>query len=165
MTTFAVKHSPHQSDRKQPAKIRVLVLHADVSGSAASSINWLMQSESQASYHYIIERNGDITQLVPEHRKAWHAGSSEFFGVPNVNEFSIGVCFSNKQDGIELFDSRAIKAGVELCAAIMRKYGIGLECVVSHEQIARPMNRKSDPTPLFPQAAFITALRARLSRP
>ena len=162
---LTVLNSPNQSDRPASAKVKVLVLHGDVAPSAKSSISWLMSTDAQASYHYIIERNGDITQLVPESRKAWHAGTSSFFGQTNVNDFSIGVCFSNKQNGIEPFDARAIASGVELCAGIMRKHGIGLECVVSHEQIARPMGRKSDPTPMFPFGAFITAIRLRLSHP
>jgi N-acetyl-anhydromuramyl-L-alanine amidase AmpD len=142
--------------------VRVIVLHADVAAKASISAAWLMKPEAQASYHYLIERDGGITQLVDPKLRAWHAGKSEFFGLSNVNDFSIGVCFSNKQDGIEPFTSEAITMGVELLVPLMKEYGIGLECVTTHEAVARPLGRKSDPGVLFPLAQFLTALRKRL---
>lgn len=157
-----VLKSPNFSARSPNADIRVVTLHADGAAKASISADWLMRKEAQASYHYLIERDGGVTQLVDPKLKAWHAGKSEFFGHANVNDFSIGVCFSNKQDGVEPFTTEAITTGVELLVPLMKEYGITLECVTTHEAIARPLGRKSDPGPLFPLAQFLTALRKRL---
>lgn len=46
------------------------------------------------SAHYLVLRNGEILQLVPEEYKAWHAGGSIMPSADartNVNEFSIGI--------------------------------------------------------------------------
>ena len=163
--TITVLNSPHQSGRPVGVRPRCLVLHADASPSHVSTIAWLLHPDSKVSYHAIVGRDGSLTQLVPDARKAWHAGVSSFGGVDNVNDFSIGICFSNKNDGMEPYTSQAIAQGVELVAAKMRQFGIGLDCLTTHEQIARPMNRKHDPGVTFPLAGFIMAVRNRLSRP
>lgn len=157
-----VLNSPNQNARPAGDRPRVIVLHADVAPTAQASISWLMRTEAQASYHYILERDGGVTQLVKPTMRAWHAGKSEFFSQANVNDFSIGVCFSNRQDGVEPFQQAAIDQGVELLVPLMREYGIGPECVTTHECVARPLGRKSDPGPRFPLAVFLTMLRKRL---
>jgi N-acetyl-anhydromuramyl-L-alanine amidase AmpD len=46
------------------------------------------------SSHYIIDRKGKIYYLVPEEKKAWHAGISRMPSPDNresVNDFSIGI--------------------------------------------------------------------------
>jgi len=46
------------------------------------------------SSHYVIDRNGNIYLLVPEAKKAWHAGVSQMPAPDNrknVNDFSIGI--------------------------------------------------------------------------
>ena len=157
-----VLHSPNQNARPTGERPKVIVLHADVSATAQASAAWLMRPTTQASYHYLIERDGGVTQLVKPAMRAWHAGKSEFFGQQNVNDFSIGLCFSNLQNGVEPFTQKALDTGVELLVPLMKEYDIGLECVTTHEAVARPLGRKSDPSPLFPLAQFLTALRKRL---
>lgn len=157
-----VMQSPNQNARPSGGPIKVIVLHADVAASAKNSIAWLMNHVAKASYHYIIERDGGITQLVNPAMRAWHAGQSTFFGQSNVNDFSLGVCFSNKQDGVETFTQSALATGVEILVPLMKQHKIGLECVTTHEAIARPLGRKSDPGILFPLAQFLTLLRLKL---
>lgn len=164
MPTIAVKNSPNQSARTAGVVLRAIVLHADVASAAKISIDWLMRPEAKASYTVIVERDGSLTQLVPDERKAWHAGKASFLGRTDVNDFSFGICFSNRQDGVEPFTEAAIARGVEIVAAWMKKYPtIGLDGITTHEAVARPMGRKSDPGPLFPVAQFITRVRRALT--
>jgi N-acetylmuramoyl-L-alanine amidase len=165
VTTIEVKNTTNQSARPNGVRPRLIVLHADGAKSAASSINWIMNPVSDVSYHAIIERNGSITQLVPDEAKAWHAGVSMYAGVPGVNDYSIGICLSNRNDGLEPYTPQAVQQAVELVAAKMRRWAIGLDAITTHEAIARPMGRKSDPGVQFPLAQFITAVRHRLARP
>ena len=48
-------------------------------------------SELKVSAHLLIDRDGEIIQFVPFHKRAWHAGQSEFNGRENCNDFSIGI--------------------------------------------------------------------------
>lgn len=79
-----------------PIKPRLIVVH-DTAGAlaAAGSISWLCNPQSQASAHFVVSREGQVTQLISCNLKAWHAGKSEYLGVKNVNDFSIGIEFVN----------------------------------------------------------------------
>lgn len=160
-----VLSTSNQNDRPANVRPRLIVLHADASASHLSSVNWIMDPVSDVSYHAIVGRDGSITQLVADEKRAWHAGVSSFDGVANVNDFSIGICLSNKNDGMEPYTAKAIGQAVELVAAKMRKWLIGLDGITTHEQIARPIGRKHDPGILFPLQGFITAVRLRLAKP
>jgi hypothetical protein len=68
-----LKHvaSPNYSTRKSP--IDLIVCH-DCEGSYAGSINWFSQERSQVSAHLVLrEDGGEVTQMVPFEKKAWHA--------------------------------------------------------------------------------------------
>ncbi len=45
----------------------------------------------RVSSHLLIRRDGEIVQYVPFHKRAWHAGSSQFQGRAVCNDFSIGI--------------------------------------------------------------------------
>lgn len=155
-------NSPNQNNRHPDATIRLIVLHANAS--AGSSVSHIMNPAAQVSYHDEIARNGDLDHLVPYAKRAWHAGRAAFLNYSSddpvdINDISIGICFDNKNDGVEPYTPEQIKTGVGVVAALVKTYKIGLECICTHEQISRPVNRKSDPGVQFPLAAFITAVR------
>lgn len=72
-----------------------IVVHYTAGGAADGSVRWCCNPDSKVSYHLIIDRNGDIHQLAPCTARAWHAGKSEFRGVPDLNTHSIGLAFAN----------------------------------------------------------------------
>ena len=74
---------------------RYLVFHYTAGKSAKSSIDWLTNSESQASAHLVVARNGRVTQLAPFNVKAWHAGISHWDGLSGLNSYSIGIEMDN----------------------------------------------------------------------
>ncbi len=45
----------------------------------------------KVSAHLLIRRDGEMIQYVPFHKRAWHAGISEYNGQTNCNDFSIGI--------------------------------------------------------------------------
>ena len=45
----------------------------------------------KVSSHLFIRRDGEVVQFVPFHKRAWHAGLSEFAGRKKCNDFSIGI--------------------------------------------------------------------------
>ncbi len=45
----------------------------------------------RVSAHLLINRDGIITQFVPFHERAWHAGESKYKGREHCNDFSIGI--------------------------------------------------------------------------
>ncbi len=74
--------SPNYSSRAGSA-IREAVIHT-TEGNYAGAISWLRNPASQASAHYVVRSSdGQITQLVRESDKAWHARSH--------NPYSLGI--------------------------------------------------------------------------
>lgn len=102
---------------------------------------WLDTCE--VSSHYIIDRQGEVWQTVPEHKMAWHAGESKM-PFPDdqrtrVNDFSLGVELIASEDS--LITGAQYSSLGELVIDISRRHA--LTAIVSHSQIA-PL-RKTDP--------------------
>lgn len=45
----------------------------------------------RVSSHFLIDRQGSVSQFVPINKRAWHAGRSCFEGRENCNDFSVGI--------------------------------------------------------------------------
>lgn len=135
--------SPNHSARS--TAVSAIVLHADASARVESSLDWCRRAESQVSYHVLIGRNGVVYCLVHPDRKAWHAGASAFAGQDNCNAYSVGVCLSNRNDGVEPYPAAQRGAAADVLALLMLHYGIPAERVTTHAAVATPAGRKSDP--------------------
>lgn len=99
----------------------------------------------QVSAHLLIERDGTITQFVPFDKRAWHAGESQYLGVSNCNDFSIGIELEG--DDYRAFDERQYKALAHVILAINAAYPKTKAHLAGHSDIAR--GRKSDPGSYF----------------
>src|SRR5262249_53907797 len=64
--------SPNFNSRNG-VKIDMVVLHFTDGSSAQGAINRFLDRTQQVSAHYIIDRNGDIYQMVHDNDRAWHA--------------------------------------------------------------------------------------------
>lgn len=98
--------------------------------------------ELRVSAHVLIDRNGRITQYVPFHRRAWHAGVSSYAGREACNDFSIGI----ELEGTDASPFRTIQYWqlAELVSILQSTYASLAECpVVGHSDIAP--GRKTDP--------------------
>lgn len=71
----------------------IVVLH-DTAGrlTPGNSADYLASKNTgSASVHFVVERDGKVSQLVPTNRRANHAGASSFNGRKDCNDFSIGI--------------------------------------------------------------------------
>lgn len=75
-----------------PMTPRVLVLH-DTAGQVKqfSSVDWFASRECTTSAHFVVERDGTVTQMVETNRKAYHAGVSTWKNQTGLNSNSIGI--------------------------------------------------------------------------
>ena len=64
--------------------------------SEIESVRRLLNKRSKVSCHYLINRKGEIFNMVPDKRIAWHAGKSRWKKFKNLNESSIGIELVNK---------------------------------------------------------------------
>lgn len=131
-----------------------------------SMIHWLSKADdSYLSAHYVISRDGRITQLVnPDTHEAFHAGKSEFYHpekqrmISDCNRYFIGIELVGDGNLIS-FDERQYKSVIELCRFLKEKYTIHPMCITSHERVAP--DRKTDTGKLFDWDKFFTGLYER----
>lgn len=138
---MSLTHPSPNHNSRGTKEVRVIVLHADAAPNERGCLSWLQSSVSRVSYHVLIGRDGAVYTLVPFDRRAWHAGKAEWHGEKDVNGVSIGLAFSNRNDGVEALTSAQIQAMQTVVADIRRRYGP--LPVTTHAAIAP--GRKTDP--------------------
>ena len=154
--------SPNHDERTLP--ISIIVLHYTGMQDAASAIARLSDPAAKVSCHYLIAEDGQIVRMVPEERRAWHAGNSWWRGVTDVNSASVGIEIVNPghEFGYRPFPEEQIDALIPLVSQIKERYGITRGNVVGHSDIAP--TRRQDPGELFPWGR-LAKLRLALPRP
>ena len=150
------KLSSHFDERK--TKIDMIVFHATATNSIEETLEIFINKEEggRVSSHYIINRDGTVYQVIPEEKRAWHAGISTWKEITeDINSHSIGIEFQCPATGERSFDEftkEQIESGILLCQDIMKRYNIKPENVVAHSDIAP--DRKFDPGITFPWEIF-----------
>lgn len=139
--------SPNFDDRDQP--VSMLVLHYTGMEDGPSAIARLRDPEAKVSCHYLVAEDGQVLRMVPEEKRAWHAGQSYWRGVHGVNGVSIGIEIVNKghEFGYRPFTEEQMAALLPLVSGIVERYGIVPANVVGHSDVAP--TRRQDPGELF----------------
>ncbi len=130
----------------------MLVVHYTGMPVAGEALQWLCNPVAQVSSHYFIFENGQTLQLVPESRRAWHAGRSHWAGETDINSCSIGIEIAHPghAGGLPDWPEAQIAATVALCRDICTRWNIPPARVLAHSDIAP--GRKQDPGENFPWA-------------
>ena len=154
--------SPNHDERSLP--VSMIVLHYTGMQDDASAIARLCDPEAKVSCHYLVAEDGQILRMVPEERRAWHAGNSWWRGVTDVNSASIGIEIVNPghELGYRPYPEEQIDALVPLISEIKERHGVTRGNIVGHSDIAP--TRKQDPGELFPWGR-LAKLRLALPRP
>ena len=137
--------------------IDMLVIHYTGMVPDAKALDWLCDPASQVSAHYFIDAAGEVCRLVPEERRAWHAGASAWRGATDINSRSIGIELANPGHdfGYRDFPPAQISALIALARDIVARHPIPARNVVGHSDIA-PV-RKIDPGERFPWSELASA--------
>lgn len=141
------KKSPNFSGIMIPS---YLIIHYDGSGNATGAIDWMINSRGKeaVSAHLHISRDGNVVQLVPFNRVAWHAGVSSWKGISGLNSYSIGIELQNT--GGQQYTSKQLEVLTEVAKALVSAYK--LKEILGHSDIAP--GRKIDPGKMFPMEQF-----------
>ena len=68
-----------------------LLVHFTAGRGFHQACDWLCNPKSKASAHIVIASDGEVAQLVPFSRRAWHAGRSKWQDYDGLNSYSIGI--------------------------------------------------------------------------
>jgi N-acetylmuramoyl-L-alanine amidase len=141
--------SPNVDDRPPGCAVDALILHYTGMPSAAAALERLCDPDAKVSAHYLIDEDGSVVQLVPEARRAWHAGVSEWQGRARLNDCAIGLELVNPghEWGYRPFTEAQYAVCIELCRGILARWPIPPRRVLAHSDVAPA--RKQDPGELF----------------
>jgi len=142
--------SPNHGERLGVERPDMLLLHYTGMESTAQAVEWLRAPERQVSAHYVVFEDGQIAQLVPEARRAWHAGAAFWAGATDINSRSIGIEIANPGHdfGYPPFPAIQVEAVTALAKDILSRHPIPPDRVLAHSDVAPA--RKTDPGEKFP---------------
>jgi N-acetylmuramoyl-L-alanine amidase len=149
--TAAVQPSPNFDERAGNRPPDMILLHYTGMPTGEAALSRLTMAASKVSSHYVVFEDGRIVQLVPETKRAWHAGVSSWAGETDINSRSIGIEIVNPghEFGYVNFPLRQIAAVISLCKAILTRRGpISADRILAHSDVAP--SRKQDPGEKFP---------------
>ncbi len=150
--------SPNHGERRGVGHPDSIILHYTGMPSASEALLWLANPLSEVSCHYFVFEDGRIWQMVPESRRAWHAGKSSWHGETDMNSRSIGIEIANAGHDLSKmppepseypdFPEAQIDAVIRLVADIKARWSIPDARILAHSDIAP--GRKVDPGERFP---------------
>jgi N-acetylmuramoyl-L-alanine amidase len=140
--------SPNHDERG--TEVSMIVLHYTGMRTGAEALARLRDPAAKVSAHYLVEEDGEVFALVPEDRRAWHAGVAEWAGRRDVNAMSVGVEIVNPghEWGYRDFPDAQVSAVIGLVREVKARHGIEAARVVGHADVAP--DRKEDPGERFP---------------
>lgn len=186
----AIQHLNTPNQNTGTITPKFLVIHYTAGNSFESSVSWLTNKTSEASAHLVIGRDGKIAQLGAFNKRLWHAGTSRWANLTDLNTHSIGIELDNSgrlsKEGDKYVNAskRIIKPEEIVFAthknetreAAWHNYPIAqLEAlkavsllIVRHYNLIEILGhediapgRKSDPGPAFPMASFAAGIFGR----
>jgi N-acetylmuramoyl-L-alanine amidase len=118
------------------------------------AINHLCNKVSKVSSHFLINKKGNIYNLVNLKNRSWHAGLSYWKNIKDINSYSIGIemDYSGTDSNNNKFSNLQIKSLEKLLIYVKRKYKIKSNSILGHSDISP--YRKKDPGEKFPWRAF-----------
>ena len=177
--------SPNHGERKGCTAPDSIILHYTGMPSTSEALLWLANPISEVSCHYFVFEDGRVWQMVPESRRAWHAGRSSWHGETDMNSHSIGIEIANTGHDLTAASADAGNAGsrqadasqekrpnplppvgpdfpdaqidavIRLVKDIATRWKIRPERILAHSDIAP--GRKIDPGEKFPWRRFAEA--------
>lgn len=121
-------------------KPEAIVLHHS-DGSYRGGCAWIADPKSKVSYHVLIARDGRRTVFANDTDRCWHAGVSSWQRRRDLNSWSLGVAWEGNTYELPLGEA-AMESAIEYLVPRMKKWGIPMNMVVTHQQIAP--TRKTD---------------------
>lgn len=126
------------ADRPDDYRVDMVVVHV-TQGDLASAVQAFEDPGHRAAAHYIVGKDGSVTQMIRELDVAYHAGNRAY------NERSVGIEHEGFVDRPEDFTDAMYEASARLTARICARYGIPVdrEHIIGHVEV--PGTDHTDP--------------------
>ncbi|MFE9497395.1 N-acetylmuramoyl-L-alanine amidase [Streptomyces collinus] len=142
-----------RADRPDDYRIDRVVVHV-TQGGYASAVKVFQDPAHRAAAHYVVRRDGRVTQLVRELDVAFHAGNRAY------NERSVGIEHEGFVEDASSFTDAMYASSARLTAAICARYGIPAdrEHIVGHVEV--PGTDHTDPGRFWDWDRYLRLVRA-----
>lgn len=119
-------------DARGDAPVDMVVLHYTGMPTGEAALARMCDPAAKVSAHYMVEEDGRIFRLVPEERRAWHAGVASWRGHRDINARSIGIEIVNPghEFGYRAFPRAQMEALTDLARGILTRHPIDRKSVV-----------------------------------
>jgi N-acetyl-anhydromuramyl-L-alanine amidase AmpD len=126
------------ADRPDDYGVDMVIIHV-TQGSFASAVKVFQDPGHGAAAHYIVRKDGHVTQMIRELDVAYHAGNRSY------NERSVGIEHEGFVDQPEGFTDEMYEASARLTARICARYDIPVdrEHIIGHVEV--PGTDHTDP--------------------
>lgn len=141
--------TPNFDDRPDATPVDILVFHYTGMTSTEAALDRLCDPAAKVSAHYLVDEDGAVYGLVPEGKRAWHAGLACWRSHRDINGRSIGIELANPghQYGYRDFTAPQMASLADLACAILSRHPIPPRNVLGHSDVAP--DRKLDPGERF----------------
>jgi N-acetyl-anhydromuramyl-L-alanine amidase AmpD len=148
-----IRSANFSSNRQMSAPFGIVLHHT--AGRFKSDLATLTKPASNpkksVSANDYVTKKGDIYELCPHPRRAWHAGVCDHNGIKDWNTHGYGIEIENLGTRGDPYPQRQIDAVVWRCRKIRKKLGIhDRNMFVRHRDICVPRGRKPDTSDGFP---------------
>ncbi|MGW1843741.1 N-acetylmuramoyl-L-alanine amidase [Streptomyces sp. NPDC001966] len=142
-----------RADRPDDYPIDRVVIHV-TQGSYRSAVKVFQDPGHGAAAHYVVRKDGHVTQMIRELDVAFHAGNRSY------NERSVGIEHEGFVDRPQDFTAAMYGASARLTAAICGRYGIPVdrEHIIGHVEV--PGTDHTDPGKDWDWDRYLKLVRA-----
>jgi N-acetyl-anhydromuramyl-L-alanine amidase AmpD len=143
-TKFEFRQSPNFRRPLKPRSIKYIIIHATES-SFDLALHMFEDPKTEKSSHYLLDKFGNLVQLVEETDIAWHAGVSKWNGDNEINSKSIGIELANLNNGIDPYPLIQSRVLMYLVLTLCQKYRVSIDHILRHSDISGPKIRPKEP--------------------
>ncbi|MCD9876599.1 N-acetylmuramoyl-L-alanine amidase [Streptomyces guryensis] len=142
-----------RADRPDDYAIDRVIIHV-TQGGFASAVKAFQDPDHQAAAHYIVRRDGHVTQMIRELDVAFQAGNREY------NERGVGIEHEGFVERRSSFTDAMYASSARLTAGICGRYGIPVdrEHVIGHVEV--PGTDHTDPGPYWDWDRYMGLVRS-----
>jgi hypothetical protein len=110
--------------------IDFIVIHV-AQGSYSGTVNWFQDRRASSSAHYVVSRNGRVSQCVRNEDIAWHAGWWR------TNKKSIGIEHAGYISNPRSFTGSMYRSSARLSAYLCRRFNVPINRhrIIGHNQV------------------------------
>jgi N-acetyl-anhydromuramyl-L-alanine amidase AmpD len=141
-----------RADRPDDYAIEVVIIHV-TQGSFDSAVKVFQDPGHGAASHYIVRKDGHVTQMIRELDVAYHAGNRDY------NERSVGIEHEGFVDRPQDFTDEMYEASARLTARVCARYAIPVdrEHIIGHVEV--PGTDHTDPGPHWDWDRYMELVR------